>query len=529
MVQYASPINVGLNKVASLGDGSSINISWFQAYPDGYTNSIAYHIYYSTSRDTIFSDGVKFISIDGSLAANIINLTPGQEYFFSVRPVEYNPSIYNLTALPIVNDNLRVYPTSVLSNDISATDLIIPLLDVTDFPSTGVIQIGIELIKYLAVDTINNNLILTNISQRGFANTPDTEHTVSGFDGYNTWSPTVSIFTLGEDRRWDRIFSCQSRFEYPNFAATTKDGYRQTIVDLLSTDLSASDAINEDFPEYDFSGYHRTDPVLLLNGTCVGSYIGGEQGCIDQYGNYNRYRGFNLQDVNTQRQDVLLSVTGVPACLIRRQQTGVICSCYLASSEYQDDRCPFCFGTKYVMGYTQFFNPRRSDGRILIRLSPADENLKMYEAGLESEFPVEAWTLTVPTIKTRDILVLFDQNNNESFRYEVQQVSRNDTVLTNVGAQKMRLVRVRKFDPAYQIKVFRDTSDFPQTITTGLGFTTGLIPPHSHTIQRNETSPSNWSQDTQVSQGHNHEVLWDATQGKLIVQPALGHTHEIIL
>ena len=334
MAQYASPINVGLNKVASLGDGSSINISWWQAYPDGYTNAIAYHIYYSTTRETIFSEGVKYISIDGSLEANIINLTPGQDYFFSVRPVEYNPVAYNLSALPTANDGLKIYPNSILREDISAIDLLIPLLDTSDFPSAGVIKIGVELIQYLAVDNTNQNLVLTNVNQRGFNSTPATLHTTSGFDGYVTWNPEVVVFTLSEDRRWDRIYSCQSRFEYPNFAATVKDGYRQTTVDLLTTDLSGSDAINEDFPEYDFSGYHRIDPVLLLNGTCVGSYIGGEQGCIDGYGNYNRYRGFNLQDANTQRQDVLLSVTGVPACLIRRQQTGIVCSCYLSSSEY---------------------------------------------------------------------------------------------------------------------------------------------------------------------------------------------------
>jgi hypothetical protein len=529
MVQYASPINVSLNKVASLGDGSSINISWWQAYPDGYTNSIAYHIYYSTSRETIFSDGVKYISIDGSLEANIINLIPGQDYFFSVRPVEYNPAVYNLTALPTANDGLKIYPTSILREDISATDLLIPLLDTSDFPSTGIIKIGAELIQYLAVDNTNQNLVLTNISQRGYNLTPDTLHTTSGYDGYYTWNPEVVIFTLGEDRRWDRIYSCQSRFEYPNFAATVQDGYRQTTVDLLSMDMSASDAINEDFPTYDYSGYHRTDPVLLLNGTCVGSYIGGEQGCIDGYGNYNRYRGFNLQDANTQRQDVLLSVTGVPACLIRRQQTGIICSCYLSSSEYQDDRCVFCNGTKFVFGYQQFFNPRRADGRILVRLGPTDENLKMYEAGLESEFPIDMWTLTVPTIKTRDILVLFDQNDNESFRYEVQQVTRNDTVLTNVGAQKMRVARVRKFDPAYQIKVFRDTANFPQTIQTTLSSVPGLIPPHTHSIQRNESDPSQWGQTTQISQGHTHPVYWDANLGQLVVMDAVNHTHKIIV
>ena len=90
--------------------------------------------------------------------------------------------------------------------------------------------------------------------------------------------------------------------------------------------------------------------------------------------------------------------------LIKDNRTGVLCSCYLSTSEYPDDRCPFCYGTKFVFGYEQYFNPRESDGRIQVRLGPTAENLKMQEAGLESEFPLDMWTLTVPTIKTRDII-----------------------------------------------------------------------------------------------------------------------------
>jgi hypothetical protein len=664
MVHYASPILSGLNNALSLGDGYSVTLQWFIAYPDNPANKIAYHIYYSTvgvpdanSSDpanpegTVFSSGVKYVIIDGSVTANIIDLTPGQDYWFSVRPVEYDPTVINfLPELPISHDNVRFYPSSMLRTNMAATDLIVPLLDVSGFTPTGIVQVGIELIQYLAVDPVNNNLIVppagsgipahlalqinglyylpasTNVGQgslagfslvsetevnefwrivcvfvetdnmgnpipgtakfeaigsssgnpvdqygnypiwvangpvvsngilsfsvvetttfqvgdlftaqtvggvlgvpggRGFNNTPITMHTTAGFDGYNTWNPIVSEIAIEEDLRWDNIYACQVRFEYPNFPFTMVDGYKQVLTDILSTDLSAADAVNVEFPMYDFAGYHRTDPVQLLNGTCVGSYIGGEMGCIDAYGNYNIYRGLSLEDQNTQRQDVLLSVTGRPAVLIKRVQTGVTCSCYLSSSEYPDDRCPFCYGTKFVLGYQQYFNPRRSDGRILVRTGPTAENLKMHEAGLESEFPLDMWTLTVPTVKTRDVIILFDQDDNEEFRYEVSDVTRNNTILGLEGGQHFRTFRIRKFDPAYQIRVFRDTSDFPETLNTSLGFAVGL-PPHSHTIQVNEKilSVSQINQTTGLAMGHNHEVV----DG--IVQEVLGHTHTIIL
>src|SRR5579859_613347 len=444
MIYYVNgPVRAGTNIVSSLGNGTSINVTWYQALTNIKNYKIAYNIYYSVIKDEVFNEDIKFVSIDNSLQANIIDLVPGQDYFFAVRPVEYDPHVFDLTLLPIAYDNLRIYPTSLLRQNITSTDLIIPLLDVTDFPPIDVIRVGIELMQYQAVDRVNNNLILTggiapeashfmvqpggnfylpfagnvgignpanllltssnaiaetwsikcifvqrdnlnipipntakfeaigsvsgverdiysnpliwvangfvvsgNILSfsiiegaipfregdgftvqvigetpgtnggRGYNNTPISEHTTSGFDGRNTWNPIVPLFTLGESSEWDRIFACQSRFEYPNYQATLVDGYHQVTKDLLSTDLSAADADNVTFPMYDYAGYHRIDPVQLLNGTCVGSYIMGEAGCIDGYGNYNIYRGISLQDRNTQRQDVLLSVTGKPAVLI---------------------------------------------------------------------------------------------------------------------------------------------------------------------------------------------------------------------
>lgn len=522
---YTNPVRAGTDAVASLGDGQTINVKWFQAYPSVPTNKILYHIYYSTTKENVYLDGVKYVSSDGSLQANIIDLSPGQEYFFAIRPVEYNPASFNpVTDLPLAYDNLRFYPTSLLRQDITATSLTIPLIDVAGFPSSGIIKAGIELIQYLSIDHFNNNLILTNTSQRGVNNTLATMHTVDGYDGYNYWDPIITLFTVGESNIFDRVFVCQSRFEYPNYAYTTADGYHQVLKDLLSTDLTAADAANVGFPMYDYAGYHRTDPVQLLNGTCVGSYFGGEMGCIDAYGNVQIIRGLSLQDQNTQRQDVLLSVTGRDAVLVRRVQTGITCACYIPSSEYPDDRCPLCYGTKFVFGYEQYFNPRSSDGRIKVRPGPTDENTKMYEAGLESEFPLSLWTLTVPTIKTRDVIILFDQDDNEEFRYEVITVTRNNTIIGQEGGQLMKVMRIRKFDPAYQIRVFRNTSDFPKKLNTSIGFVPG-IPPHTHEIVVNEkvTSITQINQTTALSQGHNHPIV----NGQ--VMEALGHTHNIIL
>ena len=523
-MSYYPNVNVGTNAISSLGDGYTINVTWFRAYPNNVNNKIAYNIYYSTDKNNIFNDGIKYVSVDDSLEANIINLIPGQNYFFCIRPVEYDPVFLDLqNILPVAYDDLRYNPSSLLREDITDTDLIIPLLDVSDFPSSGLVRIGVELIFYLSIDQLNKNLVLTNISQRGFNYTEARLHTTDGYDGYYS-NPIVEFFSITEDLSFDRIYSCQSRFEYPNYQRTDADGYHQVIKDNLTTDLTASDAINSELPSYDYSGYHRTDPVLLLTGACVGSYIGGEMGCIDGYGNYNMMRGLSLQAHNNQRQEILLSVTGRPAVLIKRMRTGVTCACYRASSEYADDRCPYCFGTKFVFGYEQYFNPKRSDGRILVRLAAAEDNLKMLEGGLESEFSTELWTLSTPTIKNRDIIGLFDVDGSEEFRYEVMSVTRNNTITSLQGGQKLRVQRIRKTDPAYQIGIFRDTSNFPSKLNTSIGMTTNIAP-HTHEIVINEgtLSISQINQTTAIMQGHNHPII------NGVVIAALGHTHTVIL
>lgn len=525
MVYYFNPTNEGLISTSSTGDGYTIHLKWTIAYASTRGHKVAYNIYMSTVEDTVFSEGPKFISIDGSTSADIFELTPGQLYFFAVRAVEYDTTIYDVTQLPIAFSGLVVPPQTLLRANITSTSLTIPSLDVETFPNHGVVQLGYELINYLSIDAVNNNLVLSNVIQRGFFSTNARQHHTDGYDGYNTIFPANITFSMGREELNTRVFQCQSRFEYPSYQFTLTDGYHQVTKDLLTTDLAGSDAFNEPFPTYDYAGWHRTNPVDLLTGVCVGSYIGGEMFCADGYSGVGRVvRGLNFQDQNNQREEVLLNVTGEPVVLIKRSRTGITCSCFQPSSEYADDRCPKCYGTKFVMGYQQFFNPRRSDGRILVRFSPADDDLVMNEGGLESTFTTDCWTLTVPTVKDRDIIVRFDEDGNEEFRYEILYVNRNKTLVGLQGAQKFRVQRIRKYDPAYQIRVFRNTEFFPQTLSTTSASTTG-IPSHTHSIVVNENTTSliQINQTTGFSQGHSHDVI------NGIVQNRLGHTHTIII
>ncbi len=522
MVYYINPVNEGIISCNSNGDGYTVTLKWNIAYPTVRTNKMAYHIYMSTDESTVFSEGVKFVSVGTATTTDIFDLDPGEIYHWAVRGIEYNEDLFDLTTLPETFSNLKVYPSSILRANITETATLITLLDSSEFPATGTVRIGVELVNYTSNDLLNNDLVLTSaLLQRGYNSTTATYHNTDGYDGYETWSPFVT-FTLGREEMNTRVFSVQSRFDLDAFSYTIPDGYHQITQDILTTDLSGSDASNVGFPSYDYAGWHRTNPADLFSGACVGSYFGGQQGCADGF----NVRGLSIQEQNNQRQELLLNITAEPVCLIRKRWTGITCSCYIPSTEYADDRCPKCLGTKFIIGWDQYFNPRSTDGRIMVRFSPADDDVKTYEAGLESEFITECWTLTVPTVKDRDIIVRFDQDGNEEFRYEILSVNRNKTLMGLQGAQKFKVQRIRKTDPAYQIAVFRDTSTLPAKLNTAIGSASNIAP-HVHEIVTSNQSPANFGQITSTVQGHSHQVTW--RNGQLVVLEALGHTHDIIL
>lgn len=375
-------------------------------------------------------------------------------------------------------------------------------------------------------------------SGRGWNNTTATQHLTDGYDGYIFWDPNAIFFPVDNEETNTVVYEGQNRFDIvsPNFNVGSQgefisaDGYHQKTQDLLNSDLSGSDAnpSNSSFPTGYYYGYQRTDPVALLTGACVGSYIGGYQYCADGYAGVGQLRGLNLQVINNQRQEELLTMEGEPVCLLKRNWTGITCDCYIPGREYPENRCPKCYGGGIVVSYQQFFNPRRADSRILVRFNPADDKVDMLDTGLESVFDTNGWTLVFPAIHERDILVRFDEDGNREFRYEVLAVSRNKMLVSLSGAQKMQLKRIRKTDAIYQVPAFNDTSQFPTQLDTSIGGALPALPPHSHKIMLHEKSPLIFEQITSINQGHSHPVVRDPKTGIYKILPELGHTHQII-
>jgi len=213
--------------------------------------------------------------------------------------------------------------------------------------------------------------------------------------------------------------------------------------------MGVSDESNIEFPSYDYTGYHKPSMQDLLSGECVRSYAGGE---------FNGSRGLFLQDRLLARLDMLLQTTGEEVILLKRIWVGKRCRCYRLRRENPGFRCSYCYGTGFEGGYERYVNSRpvsetsiNTQGRILIRPDPYTDDLELVlDQGLRQPSEINAWTLPVPTIKDRDIIVRYDKDGIEEFRYECLSVNRNKTVFGQTGVQKFIMRRLDKTDVIYQ-------------------------------------------------------------------------------
>ena len=517
----------GVRTVFAHGDGYSYTLTWNQYYANPINWDIVYNIYWSTNFNDVFAEGVKFVVPGTQLRAVLRGgFKLGSIYYFAIRASGHEPGTFNIANLP-QSDGLYMYPEAALREDISPTDTIIPVDDASLFPPSGIILIGAEIIGYSSLDLVNNNLILSNVSQRGLYGYEPRIHTTDGYDGYHSFdNPFVSLWRGFEDSN-TVIGLDENKFE-DQYAHTIDDGYKER-VDIVTggENLTVVEDANDGFPAWDNAGWDRNHMTDYLAGKCVGTYFGGEWGCAESDSSEGPERGLGIQDHINMREEYLLEITGFPVMLFRRMWEGKTSRHYDSTRENTIYRGIDNHGTSLVSGYEQFFNSRRSDGRILVSFGPTKEDIKREDAGLENTFIPNCWTLVTPAVKDGDFIIRYNADGSEEWRYEIIDVERNSTILEGFGAQKFTAVRVRKTDPIYQVRSISDTSMFPSEVLTGIGSVSGPggIPPHMHRIVVNEgiLSVSQINQMSSIEQGHNHAII------NGVVQEVLGHSHDIIL
>jgi hypothetical protein len=148
---------------------------------------------------------------------------------------------------------------------------------------------------------------------------------------------------------------------------------------------------------------------------------------------------------------MLLNMTGEPMVLLKRNWSGQTCACSTGRRAHPKiNSCPRCYGTTWDPGYLQFLNKRRVDRKIMVKINESPEDLKLGEhESFQQEFEPNGWTLPMPAVRDRDMLIRFDPTGDIEYIYEILDVSREKLFLNKYGKQTFKLKRMDKTDIIY--------------------------------------------------------------------------------
>lgn len=438
---------IGIELAEDLGNGMGVSLLWRQAKPANYNNSVHYNIYIADSRFSVLESKPRAITLQTS---GTVFVEPGNLHFFVVRATEFDISKFDISELEQISDGVFAYPASaVLNNDVSVGQTTVVVNSTDGFPNKGYLKINFEILYYYFKDS--NTFYIDSNGRAQFV-TIEEQHIVGDavelFKGVEDGNTIVAPCTAA----WTKEGGIPRDLEHIGEFNVGEDGYRSNHTDIITTDLSASDNSTSDFPNYDYAGYHRPSMQAYFKGGCINSYAWGE---------LNGERGIGLQDQQLSRLDMLLQNTGEPVVLLKRKQTGKRCRCIDLRREHQQQRCQFCFGTGFDGGYDRYYNNRpiseydvNNLGRILIRVDPYDDDVKLEQAnGISQVVELNAWTINLPTVKDRDIIIRYLEDGTEEFRYECLSVTRNKLMFNLTGSQKFKIKRLDKTSIIYSFVV----------------------------------------------------------------------------
>lgn len=417
----------GIEKVSDIGDGNTVDISWHQPATRSYQSEAFALIFQNEKRLEVFDDLPQYIAKVGLREGHIPNLDTGKSYSFGVRALEAYKDTIDLTGMEEVDsDGIYVVPEgTTVSSVVEASDNIIYVDSVTGYPKAGFLIIGREIIRYNGIIESDNAFLVTP-NGRGVSDT---------VPGIYLEGDEVKLFLKCADNNTVIVMS----------TPTYHDGYgfdrQRNAVGLVVTDYTDNDS--KFATPYDFCGYHKPEPYKTLNGQddCP-SYLGGI---------FGGFRGMSLFDRLVAREEVLLNTTGEPVILLKRIWDGQTCSCMDSRRTHPKVKsCGECYGTGYVGGYAQYVNNRRNDKLVVLSFGDTLEDLKLgAHESLQQEMEPKAWTIPIPAIRDRDLIVRFDFTGDVEFVYEVLNVTKEKSVFRHFTRQSISLKRMDKTDIIY--------------------------------------------------------------------------------
>lgn len=437
----------GVRNVEDVGNGMGLRLSFGRAIPSDSDKLVHYNVYHSDTRFGVFSDWPQAIT---TVQQVIVNVEPGKLKYFAVRATEFLPTEMDLTDLVQIGSDLYQYPpTLTMEDDIDAYGAVITVGDTSGYPDKGFLLIDTEIIQYSFKDSTAFHIEET---ERGAFATLIDVHSAGA--EVKLWHGVEEQNTVifEETAAWHKEWGTPRRTEDVGELNVAEDGYREMAVDHLTTDLSASEQNTQDFPNYDYKGYHRPSLQATFSGDCVNSYVGGE---------FDGGRGFFFNDRNLARLDSMLQVTGEPLVLLRRKWTGRRCRCMGLRREHARTRCQYCYSVGFDGGYDRYTNTRpiserseNTQGHILARIYPYTDDLELVDSqGMRQPVELTAWTINIPVLKDRDFIVRLNEDGTHEFRYEILEVNRNKLFFGQSGKQEFKMRRHDKSDIIYTFDV----------------------------------------------------------------------------
>ena len=346
--------------------------------------------------------------------------------YFGARALETYRGHISVEGMVEVGDNIFEFPPRVsLSQTIMDSDFLVPVDSTEGFPSSGLLLVGGEVFRYSNISESQSAFIIDD-NGRGLNNT------------------SRSVHVEGEEVRL--FVACQDSNEIIVGAVPTYHGDVDSDREVNNTGVVVNDYSDNDkkfFQGFDFCGYHTPLPQQIFQGkNDCGSYLGGE---------FNGFRGMNLFDRMLNREEVLLDQVGEPVILLKRIWDGQTCSCSTLRREHPSvKKCKECFGTGYESGYNRYVNLRREDERVMMSFGDTLEDLTLQaHKGLEVAYEPSCWTMPIPAIKDRDLIVRFDFTNDTEYIYEVLSITKEKLMYKHYTRQRLQLKRLDKTDIVY--------------------------------------------------------------------------------
>lgn len=417
----------GIKRVASQGDGNSLLVEWNTPVRRDFRKEVFTLIYENPIRLQVF-DQPKYLAASGVLSAIIRDYESSKPLSFAARAVEFSGGFFKVNGMEVVDTGFYRLPSATeLVATLEDDGLVIAVESVDGYPEAGFLLIGVEVIRYTAVDRLNHTFSVPT-NGRALLNTSAASYLIGD---------KVELFLRCTDDNTVIITAT------PTYHDGYASGREINAEGLVVTDFSDNDKYF--FQGFDFCGYHQALPQETLTGKNdkdCGSYLGGE---------FNGLRGFNLYDRMLNREEVLLDQTGEPVILLKRIWKGETCSCMDPRALHPKMRsCENCYGTGFEGGFTQYLNLRREDRRIMVHFNESPEDLLLGDKDhLIQGFEPNGWTLPIPAVKDRDLLLRFDITNDLEFIYEIQNVSREKILFRQYGRQTFTLKRLDKTDVVY--------------------------------------------------------------------------------